>query len=222
MVIILSEQVDHAFKIFLSINDTGADLTQGDILKAELMSNLSAEEVANYKQIWEQWNDSLGEQRSSAKSKKKTFFNHFRYAVTANPVNILKDIRKVVDDAGGTKPFINGILVPNAQAYEIINANNWPNPNHKIEIERYLGSLNWLPHDDWKAPAMQIITKYGREPEKALQLFRQLERVAYGLLILPGGYPDRKKKYNPIKRSLRDDDPETRLRPSVLTMQKRE
>jgi len=206
VVIILSEQIDHAFQIFLSINDTGSDLTDGDILKAELMAKLAPEDVSKYQEIWEQWNDSLGEQRNKAESRKKTFFNHFRYVLTSNPLNILADLRKMVDLAGGAEPFINTYLIPNARAYEIINSETWPEPENKEQFERVLGTLNWLPHDDWIAPAMLAIGTFAGKPDQMLMFFEKLERLAYGMLIMPGSANDRKKKYNPLKRSLRDTD----------------
>ncbi len=206
VVIILSEQIDHAFQIFLSINDTGTALTNGDILKAELMSKLSPEDVKKYQDIWEQWNDSLGEGVKKAGSQKKSFFNHFRHVLTSNPLSIIKDLRKVVDQAGGAENFIESYLIPNARAYEIINSEVWPNAENKKEVERILGSLNWLPHDDWLAPAMLAIHRFEDHPQQMLAFFRKLERLAYGLLVLPGGANDRKKKYNPLKRSLRDPE----------------
>lgn len=203
VVIILSEKIDHAFQIFMSINDTGAKLTGGDILKAELMSKLDPKDVEKYSDTWEQWNDSLGDERGKAGSRKKTFFNHFRYVLTSNPLNILTDFRSMVDQAGGAEPFINDYLIPNIKAYDVIHAGDWPHAKHKADMNLILGALNWLPHDDWIAPAMLAITKFANDPDKTLMFFQKLERLAYGLLIMPGGAADRKKKYNPLKRSLR-------------------
>ena len=206
VVIILSEEIDHAYQVFLSINDTGVNLTDGDILKAELMSELSAEYLEQHRDIWEQWNDSLGKVRSKASSRKKTFFNHLRYVLTSEHVNILADFRKMVDKAGGAEPFIEDCILPNIKAYNIINSASWPTGPGKPELDRILGVLNWLPHDDWVAPAMLAITRYIDDPAQALIFFQKLERLAYGLLILPGGAPDRKKKYNPLRRALRDPE----------------
>ncbi len=206
VVIILSERFDHAFKIFLSINDTGEMLNEGDILKAELMANLTPEIRERYADIWRQWNDSLGEARSKAESRDKTFFNHFRYVLTSNPVNILEDFRAAVDRAGGAEPFIENDLIPNIRAYEIILEESWPYEKHKKEMDRILGTLNWLPHDDWMAPAMLAITRFADDPDQGLALFRKLEQLAYGLMILPGKAVDRRKKYNPLKRGLRGEE----------------
>ncbi len=204
IVIILSEAIDHAYQIFLSINHDGAKLTDGDILKAQLMSNLSPDDIKNYKNIWEQWNDSLGEMRSKASSHHKTFFNHFRYVLTSYHINILSDLERMMIKAGGAKPFIDLYLKPNIDAYLIINNENWEGSPHEDEINNVLGLLNWLPHDDWMVPAMLAITRFKSEPAHLLAFLKKLERLAYGLLILPGGAADRKKKYNPLKRSLRD------------------
>ncbi|MCP4933983.1 MAG: DUF262 domain-containing protein [bacterium] len=204
VVIILSEKIDHAFQIFLSINDSGTKLTEGDILKVELMASLSAEYVEKYRPIWEQWNDSLGTMRSKASSQKKTFFNHFRFVLTSDHVNLLADFRKMIDEAGGAIPFIENHIIPNVDAYNIINEANWPDQENKHELDRIFGTLNWLPHDDWIAPAMLAITRYRNDPAQALAFFKKLERLAYGLLVMKGGAPDRKKKYNPLKRALRD------------------
>ncbi len=204
VVIILSEKIDHAFQIFLSINDSGAKLTDGDILKAELMANLSAEYVEKHQSIWEQWNDSLGEARSKASSRKKTFFNHFRFVLTSDHINILADFRKMVEEAGGAEPFIENYIIPNIEAYNIVNTASWPDQPNKHALDRILGTLNWLPHDDWIAPAMLAITRYRNDSAQALSFFQTLEHLAYGLLVMKGGAPDRKKKYNPLKRVLRD------------------
>ncbi len=204
VVIILSEKIDHAFQIFLSINDSGTRLTEGDILKVELMASLSDEYVEKYHPIWKQWNDALGTARSKASSRKKNFFNHFRFVLTSDHINILADFRKMVDKAGGAVPFIENFIIPNVEAYNIINDANWPDQENKPALDRILGTLNWLPHDDWIAPAMLAITRYRNDPAQALAFFQKLERLAYGLSILKGGAPDRKKKYNPLRRALRD------------------
>ena len=206
VVIILSEKIDHAYQIFSSINDSGTRLTDGDILKVELMASLSPEYVEKYQPIWEQWNDSLGTARSKASSRKKTFFNHFRFVLTSDHINILADFRKMIDKAGGAIPFIDNYIIPNVEAYNIINEANWPDQENKRELDRILGTLNWLPHDDWIAPAMLAITRYRNDPAQVLAFFQKLERLAYGLSILKGGAPDRKKKYNPLRRALRDPE----------------
>ncbi len=205
LVIVLSEQIDHAFQIFLSMNDTGLPLAEGDVLKAELMSKLSDEQVDKYRDIWLQWNDSLGEIRGRFGNQKMTFFNHFRFVLTSSPTRLLADFRTVVDAAGGADPFIENYLLPNAEAFEIITTENWPkNRPHKEAMDKILGLLNWLPHHDWIAPAMQAIQRYKDQPDQMLAFFQKLERLSYGLFILPGGAPERKRKINPLKRALRD------------------
>ena len=207
IVIILSEKIDHAFQIFLSMNSKGLDLEKGDVLKAKLMAKLTDQQVAKYLPIWNQWNDSLGEERGRFGNQKMTFFNHFRFALTSSPTNLLSDFDNVVEKAGGEEPFIEQYLIPNANAYEILTKTGWPaDQPYKSEMDLVIGTLNWLPHHDWITPAMQAIIKYKNDPERLLAFFRKLDQLAYGLLILPGGAPDRKKKYNPLKRALRDDD----------------
>ena len=207
IVIILSEKIDHAFQIFLSMNSKGLDLEKGDVLKAKLMAKLSDQQVHKYLPIWNQWNDSLGEERGRFGNQKMTFFNHFRFALTSSPTNLLSDFDNVVEKAGGEEPFIEQYLIPNANAYEILTKAGWPaNLPYKSEMDLVIGTLNWLPHHDWITPAMQAIIRYKNDPERLLAFFRKLDQLAYGLLILPGGAPDRKKKYNPLKRALRDDD----------------
>jgi hypothetical protein len=51
---------------------------------------------------------------------------------------------------------------------------------------------------------MLAITRFANNSEQMLLFFQKLERLAYGLFILPFSANDRKKKYNPLKRSLRD------------------
>ncbi|MCF6198732.1 MAG: DUF262 domain-containing HNH endonuclease family protein [Hyphomicrobiaceae bacterium] len=206
LVIVLSERIDHAFQIFLSMNDSGLPLAKGDVLKAELMSKLSDPQVEKYRDIWAQWNDSLGEIRGRFGNQKMTFFNHFRFVLTSSPTSLLADFRLMVDAAGGAGPFIDNYLIPNAEAFEIITSATWPeNRPHKAEMDKILGLLNWLPHHDWIAPAMQAIQRYKESPDLMFSFFQKLERLSYGLFILPGGAPDRKRKINPLKRALRDD-----------------
>jgi hypothetical protein len=71
-------------------------------------------------------------------------------------------------------------------------------------MDHILGVLDWLPQDEWLSSAMLAITKFGKDPEKSLMFFQDLERLAYGLLILPMGARGRRKRYNPIRRGLRD------------------
>ena len=152
-----------------------------------------------------QWNDSLGKERERIGNQKMTFFNHFRFVLTSSPQELLKDFRKVVDAAGGPEAFIETLLIPNADAFEIIISTSWPKDRPlKPEMDKVLGLLDWLPHHDWIAPAMQAIQRYKDSPDQLLLFLQKLERLSYGLFILPGGAPDRKRKFNPLKRALRD------------------
>ena len=203
LVIILSETIDHAFQIFLSINNKGSGLERSDILKTDLMSRLTEEQVLQYRPVWEQWNDSLGEARARYGNQKMTFFNHFRAVLIQTNNNFMDDFSKFIDP-DDAQPFIDNYLIPNAHAYILITTANWPAGPYKEQMDRVLGALNWLPMLDWIPSAMLAINVYKQDPERLLQFMQKLERLAYGLLILPGGAGDRKKKYNPLRAALRN------------------
>ena len=202
---ILTTEFNNAYQIFLSINDRGTQLARGDILKAELMSQINDDLRHQYEEILETWNDSLGEPETT-RSGKKTFFNHFWYALTGNPTNMLEDIRKQVETSGGAVPFIDNLLVPYAAAYQVIKNKQWGDIKHKAEIERILGQLDWLPHDEWMSTLMMAIFRHKGDPDYLVQIMRKVERLAYSLLIQPIGAQNRRKRYNSTRRSLRDND----------------
>lgn len=212
IVVILTEEFDNAYQIFLSINDTGSPLVQGDILKVELMTKIDRNLRAQYQTIWETWNDSLGEPETRH-GVKKTFFNHFWFALTLNPTNMLADIRKQVDLTSGAVPFIDNYLLPHAKAYKIIKSKEWPHERNKKEIEHVLGFLDWLSHDEWMSSAMLGITTFDKMLENdgsraphdwILSFFGRLERFAYGLMIQGLSAYNRRRRYNPVRRALRE------------------
>jgi hypothetical protein len=212
IVVILSNAFDNAFQIFLSINDTGTRLVQGDILKVDLMTSIDRPLRQQYINIWESWNDSLGEPETKH-GVKKTFFNHFWYALAANPSNMLTDIRAQVNKSGGAVPFIDDYLVPHAGAYRIIKSREWPHAENKQEMEHILGVLDWLTHDEWMSAAMLAITSFERQllaaPDRAahdwiVEFFRRLECFSYCLMIQGNSAYNRRKRYNPVKRGLRE------------------
>lgn len=83
---------------------------------------------------------------------------------------------------------------------EIINNQNFECEDLEIQdsINNYLGWLNLIDNDDWKAPLISFMIRYRNESTKLLKFLVELERYAAAIMFLRFDINARARAYRPV------------------------
>ncbi|MEI8250789.1 MAG: DUF262 domain-containing HNH endonuclease family protein [Synechococcus sp. ELA057] len=221
MVIVSSDSLESAYKIFSTMNNRGLDLGTPDLIKALLLEQISEGERQVYANIWEDEEASLTELNSQntkdTESGRKLFdilFTHIHriYTKQRSSKNLFADFKNDVLNMKfgrlseeSAKDFILKDLTSYSNAYESILSKSV-----KASDPLTAGALNNLllpllhriPNSDWQPPAIAFISRYQDNTETTKLFIEHLERVAACSLLLGENVNMRARRYKPILEAL--------------------
>ena len=171
VVVIRTSDIDRAHRIFMVLNDRGRPLQKKDILKAEILKALPVSDRESALGVWSEAEARLGDEMEN-------FFSQLRTAYGFARMPVIAGVRRLVNEAGGAKPFIDSIFAVLAQAYAVILSAKEPASSLTPELRRLLVSLLRLNGREWLPAAMHVMAKV-RDPEQAATYLHEIERAAY-------------------------------------------
>ncbi|MGH1449662.1 MAG: DUF4357 domain-containing protein [Pseudomonadaceae bacterium] len=198
LVVVSTPDLDSAYRIFGVLNSRGLDLSATDILKAEIIGALPETLRDDYTQRWEDVEESLG--RSSFNE----LFSHIRmvYRKAKPQSTLLKEFRAHVTLAAQPKLFMEKVLLPMAEAYEAIADAVYSSPQLAGEINNHLRWLNRLEFKDWVPPALSFYIRHHNDPGTLLTFFKDLERLAYSMLVRKAGVNARIERFSKLTEAV--------------------
>jgi len=170
-VVIVTTDVDHGHRMFSVLNDRGRPLARKDIIKAEVLGGVPPERAAT---LIEQWR--AAEQRLG--SDYDAFLSHLRVIEGRGRLPIIAGIRSVMQEAGGSEAFVSNVLLPNAEAYDIIRRAHHEGAPESAEITRLLRYLNWLGSSEWVPATMKWFSLHRCDPAQMLKFLQVVEPFA--------------------------------------------
>ena len=195
LVVISTANKDSAYRIFSVLNSRGLDLSNTDILKAEIIGGIPDKQQRDEcTQKWEDAEDALGRDDFNM------LFAHIRtvYRKVKAQETLLKEFRKYVIKVETPIQFINGVLDPMVEAFSELSASTYSAPSHADKVNAHLRWLNRLEFKDWVPPALAYF-KRNRENPAAMETFvRDLERLAYYMLVTKKGVNGRIERFGGI------------------------
>jgi Protein of unknown function (DUF1524) len=180
------------------MNDRGLDLSHADILKAEVIGAIDGEERQEaYGLRWETAEETLGRDAF------EELFAHIRMIHVKQKMRstILKEIRQFVQPEKKPVTCIDEQLDPYADALKTIKSASYQSTHGAESINSYLRWLNRVDNFDWIPPAIVAMAKHQADPHWLGHFFRQLERLAAGLLVMRG-INDRLERYGKLLSAL--------------------
>lgn len=191
LVAVSTPDLDSAYRIFSVMNDRGLELSHADILKAEVVGRLPADQEDSYTTKWEDAEEHLGQDSF------KDLFSHIRmiYIKAKQRGTILNEFRKHVVSAMPPQNLIDEVILPYADAYDVVRNAAYESTQRAEEVNRLLRFLNRIDNFDWMPPAMRYFSEYRNEPERILQFLTALERLAASMMIRRVGINDRIERY---------------------------
>ncbi|WP_439377801.1 DUF262 domain-containing protein [Amycolatopsis lexingtonensis] len=180
LVVVATVDFESAYRIFSVLNERGLDLTHTDILKSEIIGNIPEADQDAYTTKWSHEEDDLG------RSDFGDLFSHIRmvYAKTKARESTLKEFRaSVLHRVPDGKKFIDDVLVPFSDAFEVVTRASYTGGPGAEEINRLLGWLKQLDNTDWVPPAISYFSRPTADSAALLRFLVDLERLAAGMLV---------------------------------------
>ena len=205
LVVVSVSDADAAYRIFAVLNSRGLSLYPTDILKAEIIGEMSPTSQERYTGQWENIEEQLG------RDEFRDLFAHIRtiYSKDKLRTSLQKGFKEQVLNrvgGGGATEFFEEILQPYAQVYDTVSRTGYESVEDPEPINSRLRYLRRLDNFDWIPPAMSYFHRRGDSRECLSQFLADLERLSYGLFILRTRVNDRINRYSRVLRSIEEND----------------
>jgi len=200
--VVSSSDLDSAYRVFAVMNDRGLDLSATDILKAEIIGKLPEDNGDRYTLKWEETEEEL--RRDDFAS----LFAHIRmiYQKRKQQRTLIQEFREGVLPQTKGEKFIDDVLVPHSESYQVVVKTGYESANDADKINRYLEYLRRLDNSDWVPPAIAFFARHKGDFERILQFTRELERLAYALFVRRANINQRIRRYADILRWIEKGD----------------
>ncbi|MEX5307669.1 DUF262 domain-containing protein [Kocuria sp. CPCC 205258] len=202
LVMVSTEDLDSAHRIFSVMNARGLDLSAADIFKAELIGRVPDHARGAYAEKWEAAEVELGRDGFA------DLFQHVRMIVTKVRLRqeILKEFREQVLDPYLKKStaasFIDDVLLPYADAYGTVIDKSYQSSGSADRINKWLVRLSQLDNQDWVPPVLWALKNHGNDEQWLDTFLQKLERVAASMLIRREYQTPRAQRYANLLKDL--------------------
>ncbi len=191
LVVVSTPDLESAYRIFSVLNTRGLDLGLTDILKAEIVGTIPEDQQETYTHIWEDEEEDLGRDAF------QELFAHIRMIHRkAKPrESALAEFRKYIQPAKEPRRFIDEVLKPYSDAFEVIKDASYQSDRRAEEVNTLFRWLNQIDNFDWVPPAILCLSQYRHQPDHLVTFFTDLERLAAGLMIRRADINERLERY---------------------------
>ena len=211
LVLVTTPDITSAYRTFAVMNNRGMDLLPTDIMKAEIIGELSDEnERTQYAGKWEEIEQELGRDRFGA------LFTHVRmiYGKAKQRRSLQDEFKEQVLSQHSSTEFIDHVLDEYDDVYKRVLGLSQDSLEGSQTYHRHLEHLRRLDNVDWIPPAMAFFHRNQQNGALLDKFTRDLERLAYSLFIRRANVNERINRYAAVLRDLdvnddlwRDDGP---------------
>lgn len=179
LVVIATPDDESAYRIFWVLNSRALDLSPTDILKAQIIERLLADRREAYTENWEELEAIVGREAFS------DLFSHIRmiHRRLKPKGTLVKEFGDHVLSHVSVGQFMDDVLLPMGAVFMQIKDEDHTSASDAGEINRLLKWLNRLEFNDWMPPAIAFAVRHRQNASAMTAFFRDLERLAYGLLL---------------------------------------
>lgn len=186
LVVIVTPDMDSAYRIFSVLNNRGLDLQNIDIIKAELLGEIreSGADDSYLKGYAKTWTDMESDLSRDGFSE---LLGHIR-SIYANrrkqEGTLVEDFKKFVKKDSSAEALIENIIEPYADAWKIISQREYQEdvPNKK-RINEHLYWLSRMDFHEWAPAALYYVKNYGDDHEYLERFLYLLERYTFYLAV---------------------------------------
>ncbi|MCZ0937500.1 MAG: DUF262 domain-containing protein [Caldilineaceae bacterium] len=140
LVVVSTSDQSSAYRIFSVLNDRGLDLSPTDILKADIIGGLDENIRTEYTEKWEDMEEEL------SRDSFRELFAHIRMIFMKNKMRgtLQQEFQDNVLSRVQGREFIDDVLEPYADAYEILTDASYRSEADAEDVNRLLRYLNEL------------------------------------------------------------------------------
>ncbi|WP_336966653.1 DUF262 domain-containing HNH endonuclease family protein [Sphingobium aquiterrae] len=200
LVVVSTPDLDAAYRIFSVMNSRGLDLSATDILKAEIIGNVPADQRDLYTKRWEDQEEQLGRDAFVE------LFGHIRmiYRKAKPQGTLLREFETHVSKDRDARSLISDIILPYALAFEEVRESSYSSTAGAELVNHHLKWLNRLEFSDWVPPALAFAVKKRSSATDLAAFFADLERLSYFMLLCRWGVNDRLERFSRLTREIED------------------
>lgn len=198
LVVVSTPDLDSAYRIFSILNSRGLPLAAGDILKAEIIGAIVEDQRDIYTKKWEDLEEALGRDEFS----ELLSVIRMIYRKAKPKGTVLKEFREHVGQAYSSKKLVDEVIVPIGEAFAELTASAYVSSEKAEIVNDYLRWLNRLEFNDWLPPALAFAVRHRGKPKEMAEFFRDLERLAYSMLIRKSSANDRIEKFSRLTKEI--------------------
>lgn len=192
-----------AFRVFSVMNSRGLDLQPTDIIKADVIGQVSNEKQRDeLTQLWEDLEVQLG------RSTFNDLFSYIRmiYAKDKAKRSILEEFKThVLQKVSEPQKLIKDVIEPYADALAIIKNANYKSDQDAKEINTLIKWLKRVDNSDWIPTAILFLSQNKNDPQYVAWFFNKLERLTAYLHICSKNVNQRIDRYATIISALEKD-----------------
>lgn len=168
-----------AFRVFSVMNNRGLDLLPIDIIKADVIGEIPADEQQAYTEKWEDL------EVQTTRDGFNEVFTHTRmiFSKAKSKKNLLDEFREFVLIKLKPKELIDDYLTPYAEAYNILKNRKYVSTKNAEAVNGFLLWLNKIDNSDWMPSAIRFFAEHGNDSDYILWFVKKLERLASYLHI---------------------------------------
>lgn len=214
LVAVSTPDLEAAYRIFSVLNTRGLDLTATDILKAQIIGRIPELNRDSYNTKWEDIEEDLG------RNDFESLFGHIRmiYRKAKPQGSLLAEFRDHVVSQTEPEQLIDDVLTPMAAVYEELTDAAYTSTERAEAVNESLKWLGRLEFNDWLPPALAFAVRHRGEPAQMERFFRELERLAFGLLLSRCGGNERIERFAKLTLAVEHgEDLRTESSPLQLT-----
>ncbi len=204
LVVVSTSDFDSAYRIFSVLNTRGLDLSDADILKAEIIGRITpVSRRDEYTKKWVEAEEALGREPFN------DLFAHIRmiHRKAKARGTVLAEIHEYAKPTANPTLFIDDELLPYAEAFKLLRVGPFRAERGAEEANKILRWLRRLDNVDWIPPAILYLTRH-REDSAAIGVFlKDLERLAAAMWVLGVYINERIERYGALITEIeRGDD----------------
>lgn len=199
MVVVASPSQQSAFRVFSILNNRGMNLLPSDLIKADVIGNITETERNKFNDKWENIEVNTG------RTGLNDLLTYIRmiYAKNKAKRSLLKEFPEYVQSKHpDSKNLINDVIAPYAEAYLIARDANYQSSTNAKDINALFYWLNKIDNSDWLPVAILFLAKFGTNSDAVLDFMFRLERLAAKLHLCGANINERIERYGKILTEL--------------------
>jgi hypothetical protein len=202
LVVVATPDVNSAYRIFSVLNTRGLDLSATDILKAQIIGGLPDTQRDLYTKRWETVEEDLGRDSFGE------LFAHIRmvYRKAKPQGTLLTEFKEHVTKEMQPMHFVDQVLIPFANVFEEITDEAYSSTEGAEHVNACLRWLNRLEFNDWIPPALAFAVRWRNQPTVMGRFFKDLERLAYSLLVTKAGTNERIERFARLTKAIESEE----------------